>query len=68
MQNDIFQSCSLLKRGLPVIPAKIVIKIQKREVLDMDDLLKDYIEPEKRRNSVTGGAVDVLLANRPSRR
>lgn len=58
----------MLKRGLPVIPAKIVIKIQKREVLDMDDLLKDYIEPEKRRNSVTGGAVDALLANRPSRR
>ena len=57
----------IVGEGLPVVPAKIVAKIQRGEFLDMVDLLKDNIKAERRRNSVTGSAVAALLAGRPPR-
>ena len=57
----------IVGEGLPVVPPKLVAKIQSGVFVDMADLLKDNIEAE-RRSSVTGGMVASLLAGRPPRR
>ena len=58
----------VLGEGLPIIPAKLVNKIQQGEFVDMADLLKDNLEAERRRLSVAGGMVASLLSGKPSRR
>ena len=50
-----------LGEGLPVVPAKIVTKIQKGEYVDMAELLKDNIEVGRRRVE-QGGAGGIAAA------
>ena len=38
----------IVGEGLPVIPSKLVQKIQKGEFIDMAELLKDNIEADRR--------------------
>ena len=40
----------LLGEGLPPIPAKLVVKIQKGDFVDMAELLRDNIEADRRRS------------------
>ena len=46
----------LLGEGLPPIPAKSVAKIQKREFVDMAELLRDDMEAERRRAKESGSS------------
>ena len=39
----------ILSEALPVVPAKLVRKVEKGEFVDMADFLKDNIEAERRR-------------------
>lgn len=41
--------------GLPVIPAKLVAKIQRRDYVDMAELLKDNVEVDRRRSNLVEG-------------
>ena len=58
----------VLSEGLPVVSGKIVAKIQRRDFVDMADLLKDNMEAERRRLSVAGGVVASILAGKQPRR
>ena len=59
----------ILGEGLPVVPPKLVAKIQRGEYIDMAELLKDNIEAERRRSASAGGVVASILAStRPIRR
>ena len=51
--------------GLPVIPAKLVAKIQRGDYVDMAELLKDNVEVDRRRSSSMEASVG---AGKPSRR
>ena len=55
----------IISEALPVIPAKLVKKVERGEFVDMADFLKDNIEAERRR--LTGGMNESPLA-RSSRR
>lgn len=44
----------IMGESLPPIPAKLVIKIQKGEFVDMAELLRDNIEAERRRTKEGG--------------
>ena len=46
----------LLGEGLPPIPAKLVVKIQKGDFVDMAKLLQDNIEAESRRSKKAGAS------------
>ena len=58
----------ILGEGLPVVPGKIVAKIQKGDFVDMADLLRDNMEAERRRLSMAGGVVASILAGKSPRR
>ena len=51
----------IVGEGLPVVPPRLVAKIQKGEFLDMAELLKDNIEAERRRLSSSGGLMASLI-------
>ena len=44
----------IMGESLPPIPAKLVMKIQKGEFVDMAELLRDNIEAERRRTKEGG--------------
>ena len=46
----------LLGEGLPPIPAKLVVKIQKGDFVDIAKLLQDNIETESRRSKKAGAS------------
>ena len=47
--------------GLPVVPPKLVAKIQRGEFVDMSELLKDNIEADRRRSLQDQGAAAAAL-------
>ena len=58
----------IVGEGLPVIPSKLVQKIQKGEFIDMAELLKDNIEADRRRTTSAGSMVASILASTRPRR
>ena len=43
------ESAFILSEALPVVPDKLVKQIQKAEYVDMEELLKDNMDAERRR-------------------
>ena len=51
-QQPLGEGPFVLSKALPVIPAKLIRKVEKGEFVDMADLLIDNIEAERRRMSM----------------
>ena len=62
------ESAFILSEALPVVPAKLVKRIQKAEYVDMAELLKDNMEAERRRMLSDSAFPQSHLTNRPVRR
>lgn len=58
----------IVGEGLPVIPPKLVAKINRGEFVDMAELLRDNIEADRRRAATAGSVVATILASAKPRR
>ena len=62
------ESAFILSEALPVVPVKLVKRIQKAEYVDMAELLKDNMEAERRRMLSDSAFPPTHFTNRPVRR